>query len=105
MEINPHQRYGHVDPLYSNVRFAYELVPYSRFYMTASGASAEFAVTRNEGVIGIAAFLEGERTTSRAVVLSTATVIGCGHIGCNTSSNATVYSPIADPLQARSMNG
>ena len=42
----------------------------SRFYVTASGASAEFAVTGNEGVIGIASFLGGESTTSQAVVLS-----------------------------------
>ena len=42
----------------------------SRFYVTVSGASAEFAVTGNEGVIGIAAFLGGGSTTSRAVVLS-----------------------------------
>jgi CRP-like cAMP-binding protein len=42
----------------------------SRFYVTASGASAEFAVTGNEGVIGIAAFLGGGSTTSQAVVLS-----------------------------------
>ena len=42
----------------------------SRFYVMASGASAEFAVTGNEGVIGIAAFLGGGSTTSRAVVLS-----------------------------------
>lgn len=33
----------------------------SRFYMTASGASAEFAVTGNQGVIGIAAFLWGRK--------------------------------------------
>ena len=42
----------------------------SRFYVTASGASAEFAVAGNEGVIGIAAFLGGGSTTSRAMVLS-----------------------------------
>jgi CRP-like cAMP-binding protein len=42
----------------------------SRLYVTATGASAEFAVTGNEGVIGIAAFLGGGSTTSRAVVLS-----------------------------------
>jgi CRP-like cAMP-binding protein len=42
----------------------------SRFYMTASGASAEFAVTGNEGVVGIASFLGGESTPSQAVVLS-----------------------------------
>ena len=42
----------------------------ARFYVTASGASAEFAVTGNEGVIGIASFLGGESTPSQAVVLS-----------------------------------
>jgi CRP-like cAMP-binding protein len=42
----------------------------SRFYVTASGASAEFAITGNEGVIGIASFLGGESTPSQAVVLS-----------------------------------
>jgi len=42
----------------------------SRYYKTASGASAEFAVTGNEGVIGIAAFLGGGSTTSQAQVLS-----------------------------------
>ena len=42
----------------------------SRFYVTESGASAEFAVTGNEGVIGIASFLGGESTPSQAVVLS-----------------------------------
>ena len=41
----------------------------SRITVTASGESAEFAITGNEGVIGIAAFLGGESTTSRAVVL------------------------------------
>ena len=42
----------------------------SRLYVTQSGASAEFAVTGNEGVIGIASFLGGETTPSQAVVLS-----------------------------------
>ena len=42
----------------------------SRLYVTASGASAEFAVTGNEGVIGVASFLGGESTPSQAVVLS-----------------------------------
>jgi CRP-like cAMP-binding protein len=42
----------------------------SRFYMTQSGASAEFAVTGSEGVIGVASFLGGESTPSQAVVLS-----------------------------------
>ena len=42
----------------------------SRFHLTRSGASAEFALTGNEGVIGIATFLGGDSTTSRAMVLS-----------------------------------
>jgi CRP-like cAMP-binding protein len=42
----------------------------SRFYVTANGASAEFAVTGSEGVIGVASFLGGESTPSQAVVLS-----------------------------------
>lgn len=41
----------------------------SRFCTTASGESAQFAVTGNEGVIGIAAFLGGGSTTSGAAVL------------------------------------
>jgi len=42
----------------------------SRVYVTQSGASAAFAVTGNEGVIGVATFLGGESTPSQAVVLS-----------------------------------
>jgi CRP-like cAMP-binding protein len=42
----------------------------SRFYVTENGASAEFAVTGREGVIGVASFLGGESTLSEAVVLS-----------------------------------
>ncbi|MGZ9003544.1 MAG: Crp/Fnr family transcriptional regulator [Burkholderiales bacterium] len=42
----------------------------SRFCVTQSGASAEFAVTGCEGVIGVAAFLGGESTPSQAMVLS-----------------------------------
>ncbi len=42
----------------------------SRFYVTQSGASADFAVTGSEGVIGVASFLGGESTPSQAVVLS-----------------------------------
>jgi CRP-like cAMP-binding protein len=42
----------------------------SRLYVTQSGSSAEFAITGNEGVIGVASFLGGESTLSRAVVLS-----------------------------------
>jgi CRP-like cAMP-binding protein len=43
----------------------------SRYHVTAAGASAEFAITGNEGVIGIASFLGGESTPNQAVVLST----------------------------------
>jgi len=42
----------------------------SRLYVTESGASAEFAVTGSEGVIGVASFLGGGTTPSQAVVLS-----------------------------------
>ncbi len=42
----------------------------SRFYVTGNGASAEFAVTGREGVIGVASFLGGESTPSQAVALS-----------------------------------
>lgn len=42
----------------------------SRFCVTRSGASAEFAVTGCEGVIGLAAFLGGASTPSQAVVMS-----------------------------------
>jgi CRP-like cAMP-binding protein len=42
----------------------------SRSYATANGASAAFAVTGSEGVIGVASFLGGESTPSQAVVLS-----------------------------------
>ncbi|CAG0987445.1 hypothetical protein BURK1_02083 [Burkholderiales bacterium] len=42
----------------------------SRCHATAGGVSAEFAVTGSEGVIGVASFLGGASTPSRAVVLS-----------------------------------
>jgi len=42
----------------------------SRFYVSESGESTEFAVTGSEGVIGVASFLGGETTPSQAVVLS-----------------------------------
>jgi CRP-like cAMP-binding protein len=42
----------------------------SRFYVMENGASAEFSVTGNEGVIGIASFLSGGTTPGQAVVLS-----------------------------------
>lgn len=42
----------------------------SRFYVTENGASAEFALTGREGVIGVASFLGGESTPGRATVLN-----------------------------------
>ncbi len=42
----------------------------SRFYITENGASAELAVTGNEGVIGVSAFLGGESSPSQVEVLS-----------------------------------
>lgn len=42
----------------------------SRYYEMENGASTEFADAGNEGAIGIASFLGGESTPSRAVVLS-----------------------------------
>jgi CRP-like cAMP-binding protein len=42
----------------------------SRFYLTANGASTEFALTGREGVIGIASFLGGNSTPSHAVVVN-----------------------------------
>jgi CRP-like cAMP-binding protein len=53
-------------------RFLYFLTAgiVSRISVTQSGESAEVAVTGNEGVIGIAAFLGGESTTGVALVTS-----------------------------------
>ncbi|WP_231489677.1 Crp/Fnr family transcriptional regulator [Billgrantia saliphila] len=45
----------------------------SLLYVTESGASAEIAVVGNEGLVGIAVFMGGESTTSRAIVQ------GAGH--------------------------
>ncbi|MDM0056688.1 Crp/Fnr family transcriptional regulator [Variovorax fucosicus] len=42
----------------------------SLLYVTESGASAELAMVGNEGIIGIALFMGGESTPSRAVVQS-----------------------------------
>jgi CRP-like cAMP-binding protein len=42
----------------------------SRCYLTESGASAAFAITGREGVIGLASFLGGRSTPSVAVVTS-----------------------------------
>jgi CRP-like cAMP-binding protein len=54
------------------VRYLYFLTAgvVSQFHETENGASAEFAVTGSEGVIGVASFLGGESTPSQAVVLS-----------------------------------
>ena len=41
----------------------------SRVCMMKNGESMEFAITGNEGVIGVASFLGGESTPSKAVVL------------------------------------
>src|SRR3954469_14401375 len=43
----------------------------SLLYVLADGASAEIAVTGSEGLVGIALFMGGETTPSRAVVQST----------------------------------
>ena len=42
----------------------------SLLYVMESGASAEIAITGNEGLVGIALFMGGETTPSRAVVQS-----------------------------------
>ncbi len=42
----------------------------SLLYVMESGASAEIAITGNEGLVGIALFMGGESTPSRAVVQS-----------------------------------
>jgi CRP-like cAMP-binding protein len=41
----------------------------ARFHVMANGASAAFAVTGNEGVVGITTFLSGETSPTQAVVL------------------------------------
>src|SRR5512141_334941 len=40
----------------------------SMHYLLESGSSVEFAVTGNEGVVGISLFMGGEMTAGRAVV-------------------------------------
>jgi hypothetical protein len=42
----------------------------SLLYVMENGASAEIAIVGNEGVVGIALFLEGETMPNRAVVQS-----------------------------------
>jgi len=45
----------------------------SLLYVMESGASAEIAITGNEGLVGISLFMGGESTTNRAVVQSAGT--------------------------------
>jgi CRP-like cAMP-binding protein len=47
----------------------------SLLYVMENGASAEFAVVGNEGIVGVALFMGGESTPSRAVVQSAG--LGC----------------------------
>src|SRR5664279_1583477 len=47
----------------------------SMLYVMEDGASAEIAIVGNEGIVGIALFMGGESTSSRAVVQSA----GYGH--------------------------
>ena len=58
----------------SGARMSYVYFPtdsiVSLLYVTESGASAEIAVTGNEGLVGISLFRGGESTPSRAVVQS-----------------------------------
>ncbi|MDZ7669843.1 MAG: Crp/Fnr family transcriptional regulator [Gammaproteobacteria bacterium] len=42
----------------------------SLLYVMSNGASAEISVVGNEGIVGVAVFMGGESTTSRAVVQS-----------------------------------
>ena len=42
----------------------------SRFYVTENGASAELAITGNEGVLGVAWILGGESSLGQSVVVS-----------------------------------
>ncbi|MEO8007961.1 MAG: Crp/Fnr family transcriptional regulator [Betaproteobacteria bacterium] len=43
----------------------------SRFYTTENGTSTDYAITGSEGAIGVGCFLDGEGSSSQAVVLST----------------------------------
>jgi CRP-like cAMP-binding protein len=68
----------------------------SRFYVMENGASAHFAVTGNEGVIGAASFLGGDSTTSQAVVLSAGYAY---RLGANLLKNEFEhYGPLAHLL-------
>jgi CRP-like cAMP-binding protein len=56
---------GHLDHLYFPTTSIVSLL-----YVMESGASAEIAITGNEGLVGVSLFMGGESTTSRAVVQS-----------------------------------
>src|SRR5471032_1079113 len=56
---------GHMDFLYFPTTSIVSLL-----YVTENGASAEIAITGNEGLVGISLFMGGESTPSRAVVQS-----------------------------------
>jgi len=56
---------GHLDFLYFPTSSIVSLL-----YVMESGASAEIAITGNEGLVGISLFMGGESTPSRAVVQS-----------------------------------
>ena len=61
----------------------------SLLHVMEDGASAEVAVVGHEGITGIALFLGGGTTPSRAVVQSPATRIDCSASTSRTSSTAT----------------
>ena len=56
---------GHLDYIYFPTTCIVSLL-----YVMESGASAEIAITGNEGLVGISLFMGGESTPSRAVVQS-----------------------------------
>ena len=53
----------------------------SLLYVMESGASAEISVVGNEGLIGVALFMGGESTTSRAIVQSAGQALAVGAPG------------------------
>ncbi len=59
----------------------------SLIYVMESGASAEVAVVGNEGLIGVALFMGGESTTSRAIVQSEGYAYRLGAIMLNEEFN------------------
>ncbi len=50
----------------------------SLLYMMSSGSSAEISVVGREGIVGVAVFMGGESTTSRAIVQSAGTAFRLG---------------------------